>query len=183
MGDLIDSLLNLSRVSRSELAITTVNLSQLAVELSDQWRQAYPDKQATVHIAQGLVVEGDLTLLRLLLQNLLDNAWKFTDGCKQPSIAFGCEEIGGRETYFVRDNGVGFESEYAHKLFLPFERLHESAQYEGIGIGLATVRRIVQRHHGVAWAEGAVGKGATFYFTLAAEAVDRREYPMAVAAR
>jgi PAS domain S-box-containing protein len=171
MSDLIDSLLNLSRVFRSELALTSVNLSQLVGELADQLQQSYPNRRVAVHIEPGLVVEGDATLLHLLLQNLLDNAWKFTSGCESPAVTFGSTVCGGRETYFVSDNGVGFEGEYAHKLFQPFERLHGEAEYEGIGIGLATVRRIVQRHNGIAWAIGQVGKGATFYFTLDSKTV------------
>lgn len=181
MGELIDGLLNLSRVFRSELAVTTVDLSQLAGELAEQLQQGHPDRAVSVQIEPGLKADGDTTLLRLLLQNLLDNAWKFTAAREQPSIAFGRTVCEGLETYFVSDNGIGFESEYAHKLFQPFERLHGDAEYKGMGIGLATVRRIVQRHNGIAWAEGEVGQGATFYFTLSSEGAREQTPPAAVA--
>ncbi len=177
MSELIDGLLNLSHVFRSELSVTRVDLSRIAGELAEQLRQNYPDRQVTVHIEPGLEAAGDAALLRLLLQNLLANAWKFTDCREQASVTFGCMVGEGREVYFVGDNGIGFESEYAHKLFQPFERLHGDAEYEGMGIGLATVRRIVQRHNGTAWAEGAVNQGATFYFTLGSRTLSRSARP------
>ncbi len=119
-------------------------------------------------IEDGLVVEGDPRLLRVALENLLVNAWKFTRGKPEARIEFGVASDDGRAAYFVRDNGAGFEMAYADKLFAPFQRLHSQREFEGTGIGLATVARIIERHGGRVWAEGAVGQGATVYFTLGA---------------
>ncbi len=166
MGELVDGLLVLSRIMRSELKSASVNLSGLAEGIARQLQLAASGREVTWEIEPDLVATGDPALLRSLLQNLLDNAWKFTARCEQARITVGRQWQNGREVFFVRDNGVGFESEYAHKLFEPFERLHGNAEYDGSGIGLATVRRIVQRHGGAVWAEGEPGEGATIFFTL-----------------
>jgi PAS domain S-box-containing protein len=166
MGDLIDDLLQLSRVSRVELKRETVNLSSQAGEVVAALRRAEPGRDVTVEIEDGIVVEGDGRLLRLALENLLDNAWKFTRHSKEARIEFRASQEEGRTLYLVRDNGAGFDMAHAAKLFGPFQRLHSASEFEGNGIGLATVRRIVQRHGGEIWAESAVERGATFFFTL-----------------
>lgn len=166
MGRLIDDLLTLSRLTRAELSRERVDLSQVAGEVAGELRAAEPDRAVKVAIAPNVEAVGDRRLLRILLQNLLGNAWKFTRSRPEPTIEFGRAEDGGEVVYFVRDDGVGFEMEYADKLFVPFQRLHAQADYEGSGVGLATVQRIVHRHRGRVWATGEVGTGATFWFTL-----------------
>ncbi|MBV9625213.1 MAG: PAS domain S-box protein [Acidobacteria bacterium] len=163
MGRLIDDLLNLARTARQELNRERVDLSELASDILVEMRSTNPERRVTVAIASGLVAFGDSKLLRLMLENLLSNAWKFT--CRQPEahIEFGMKEEG---VYFVRDNGVGFDMQYANKLFGAFQRLHDSAEYPGSGVGLASVERIIHRHGGHVWAESTVGNGATFYFCL-----------------
>lgn len=166
MGSLIDDLLGLSRVTRAQLSSQTVNLSQLAHDIASELQQGEPDRQVTFEIAEGLVVQGDLHLMRLALQNLLANAWKFTGKHPRARIEFGVIKEEGRRVYFVRDDGAGFDMAYADKLFSPFQRLHPASEFEGTGIGLATVQRIIHRHEGSVWAEGKVENGSTFYFTL-----------------
>ena len=167
MGQLIDDLLMLSRLTRSEMHFERVDLSALVLEIVDVLRAAHPGRQVEVVVAEGIMAKGDARLLRVMLENLLGNAWKFTG--KQPSgrIEFGMTQIAETPgVYFVRDNGAGFDMAYADKLFAPFQRLHRVTEFDGTGIGLATVQRVVHRHGGRVWAEGAVGEGATFYFTL-----------------
>jgi PAS domain S-box-containing protein len=166
MARLIDDLLKLSRITRAEIVPERVDLSALAREIVDELREAEPDRTVDVKIADGLTAQGDTRLLRAALQNLLANAWKFTAKCDQARVEVGSAQNDGERVFFVRDNGVGFEIEYVHKLFGAFQRLHSAEEFEGNGIGLATVQRIIQRHGGRVWAEGAVGKGATFYVTL-----------------
>jgi PAS domain S-box-containing protein len=166
MGHLIDALLQLSRVSRAELRHELVDLTALAEAVVAELRGTAPQRMVETSIAGGLCARGDARLVQIVLQNLLDNAWKFTSKQEYASIEFGCMQRDGATAYFVRDNGVGFEMEYAGKLFGAFQRLHTSSEFEGSGIGLATVERAVRRHGGRVWAEGAPGKGATFYFTL-----------------
>jgi light-regulated signal transduction histidine kinase (bacteriophytochrome) len=144
-----------------------VNHSALATAVADELARAHPDRRVEVRVADGLVARGDRALLRLVLENLLGNAWKFTARTAAARIEFGREGAGERSAYFVRDNGVGFDMAYADKLFGAFQRLHAATEFPGTGIGLATVQRIVLRHGGQVWAESAVGQGATFYFTLA----------------
>ncbi|MEX2542774.1 MAG: PAS domain S-box protein [Trueperaceae bacterium] len=166
MGDLIDDLLELSRISRRELAKRQVDLSELARLAIAELRQREPRRRVEVVVAPGLTGEGDVKLLRVVLENLLENSWKFTAHTESARIEFGADEIDGRTVYFVRDNGAGFDMLYAEKLFAPFQRLHSPSEFEGTGIGLSTVQRIVQRHGGKVRAEGAIDAGATFFFTL-----------------
>jgi light-regulated signal transduction histidine kinase (bacteriophytochrome) len=153
---------------RGELRRERVDLSVLAREVAAELTGAEPERHIAVTIADGLVTSGDAALLRAVLSNLLGNAWKFTRPRPQAHIELGCQYDDAGPAYYVRDDGVGFEKEYADKLFRAFQRLHAPGEFEGSGIGLATVQRIIQRHGGRVWAEGAVGEGATFYFTLGA---------------
>jgi PAS domain S-box-containing protein len=166
MGELIDDLLDLSRVTRREMRHEDVDLSALAAAVIGDLTKAEPPRALEVQIAAGLVGRGDAHLLRVLLENLLGNAWKFTSGQTPARIEFGARREGDRLVYFVRDNGVGFDMAYAHKLFGAFQRLHAATEFPGTGIGLATVERIVHRHGGRVWAHSEVGQGAMFSFTL-----------------
>lgn len=166
MGELIDDLLSLSRVTRSEMRHETVDLSALAKAIVTELQKREPDRQVEFVIAPGLAADGDARLLRVVLDNLLGNAWKFTGKQPHARIEFGVTEHDSKPNYFVSDNGAGFDMAYADKLFGAFQRLHSTSEFSGTGIGLATVQRIIRRHGGSVWAEGAVGKGATFYFTL-----------------
>ncbi len=169
MGDLIDDLLQLSRLTRAAMNIEHVDLTALAGEVAEETAQAHTDHAVEVKIAPGMAAECDLPLVRILLQNLLGNAWKFTLNASNPRVEVGVCTPNGRETYFVRDNGVGFDMRYVHKLFTAFQRLHSQAAFPGHGVGLATVYRVVRRHGGTVRAEGATNAGATFYFTLCPE--------------
>jgi PAS domain S-box-containing protein len=170
MGTLIDDLLELARTSRLPLKEEPIDLTRLATISSLLLQQTDKTRRVKFTIADGMQVQGDKTLLRLVLENLLDNAWKYTVGEKTAQIEFGLEVIDGQEVFFISDNGTGFDMEYCDKLFGPFQRLH-GAEYEGNGIGLATVKRAIERHGGSVWAEGEVGSGATFYFTLGKDAI------------
>lgn len=166
MGQLIDDLLKLSRVARREMRRETVDLTALAQLVADDLRQRTSQRDIEFRIAPGLIAHGDARLLRVVLENLLDNACKFTSKQPHARIEFGCIEKDEELQYYVRDNGVGFEMGFDEKLFGPFQRLHTASEFDGTGIGLATAQRVVQRHGGQIWAEGAVNGGATFYFTL-----------------
>jgi signal transduction histidine kinase len=166
MGLLIDDLLTLARTSRSEMSHERVDLSSEAQEIVDQLQAGSPERAAKFTIAPGLVVEGDRGLLRVALENLLGNAWKFTSGKAQAVVELGAEQKNQETIYFVRDNGVGFDMKYIDKLFGPFQRLHNESDFPGTGVGLATVQRIVRRHGGRIWANAAVDQGSTFYFVL-----------------
>jgi len=166
MAQLIDDLLQLSRLARGEIHREEVDLSGMARAIAAELQKTQPDRQVEVRIAQGVVVEGDPRLLRVVLDNLLSNAWKFTSKNPRATIEFGVIENDGRPVYFVQDDGAGFDMAYGDKLFGPFQRLHAPTEFSGTGIGLATVQRIVHRHGGRVWAAGAVGQGATFSFTL-----------------
>ena len=166
MGQLIDDLLNLSRLTRREMHREAVDLSELAERIATRLRQAQAERQVEFVVVNDLIVQGDRTLLQVVLENLLGNAWKFTGTHPRARIEFGVAEVEGQPAYFVRDDGVGFDMAYADKLFGAFQRLHTVEEFPGTGIGLATVQRIVHRHGGRVWAEGAVEQGATFYFTL-----------------
>jgi len=166
MARLIDDLLKLSRVTRTELRRDKINLSRIAHDIAASLQSAEPERQVSWIIADGLVGEGDRRLLRVVLENLLGNAWKFTSKHLRSTIEFGCSEMRGAMTYFVRDDGAGFNMAYTDKLFGPFQRLHGMQEFEGNGVGLATVQRIISRHGGRVWAEGEVERGACFFFTL-----------------
>jgi signal transduction histidine kinase len=166
MGQLMDDLLQLSRVTRGELNMEKLDLSDLARKVVSNLLQDEPDSKVKVSITPDMTVQGDKNLLNLVLQNLLGNAWKYSSKTAEPRIEMGTVEHKGKQAYFVRDNGVGFDMTYASKLFQPFQRLHKATEFAGTGIGLATVQRIIRRHGGEVWAEAKVGKGATFYFTL-----------------
>jgi PAS domain S-box-containing protein len=166
MGELIDDLLNLARVTRREMRREPVDLSALARLTLGQLQKTEPDRAVDVAVGDGFVAWGDPHLPRLVLQHLLGNAWKFTSKQAAARIEFGMERHADAPVYYVRDNGVGFDMAYSEKLFGAFQRLHAMTEFPGTGIGLATVQRIVTRHGGRVWAEAAVGTGATFYFTL-----------------
>lgn len=166
MGELIEDLLNLSRITRSEMHQKPVDLSSLAKTIAEELQHSEPGRKVTIVIRDDLKTSGDPRLLRIALENLLGNAWKFTMKRPVATIEFGRIEREGKTIYFVRDDGAGFDMAYADKLFGPFQRLHSLSEFPGTGIGLATVQRIIHRHGGKVWAEGEVEKGATFYFTL-----------------
>ena len=166
MSQLIDDLLNLSRISRTQLKREPVHLSTMALSIVNEWRDREPDRAMKAEIAPDVEAPGDTRLLRVVLDNLLGNAWKFTRKRENARLEFGSVKKLGKTVYFVRDNGAGFDMNYSSQLFAPFQRLHQATEFEGIGIGLTTVQRIIHRHGGSIWAEGSVGKGATFYFTL-----------------
>jgi light-regulated signal transduction histidine kinase (bacteriophytochrome) len=170
MGYLIDDLLNLSRMTRCEMRMEAVDLSLLASNICTELQDSQPERQVEFVIQTGLIIQGDVRLLNVLLVNLLNNAWKFTSKHPTARIEFGMIPFkSGIPTYFVRDDGAGFDMSYVDKLFAPFQRLHSLQEFPGNGIGLATVQRIVHRHGGSVWAEATVDRGATFYFTLVAE--------------
>ncbi len=166
MGSLIDDILELSRVTRQEMQRASVDLSELARDILDELARGAPERRVRTVLAAGCVAYGDPALLRVLMQNLLENAWKYSARQPAPSIEFGCEVENGERVFHVRDNGAGFDMKYAERLFVPFRRLHSPEEFEGTGIGLATVLRVVQRHGGRIWAESSPGKGALFKFTL-----------------
>ncbi len=166
MAQLIDDLLQLSRVTRSEIQLRDVDLCQLVREVAARLYATDPDREVEVIVPQQRVVRADANLMRIALDNLLDNAWKFTSQRPAAEIEFGFQDQAGRTVFFIRDNGAGFDKAYIGKLFGAFQRLHGSDEFEGTGIGLAIVQRIIRRHGGEIWAEGAVDQGATFYFTL-----------------
>ncbi len=166
MGRLIDSLLALGRLTRVDVRSEEVDLSELARATAVQLREGQPDRAVEFVIADGLNEKGDLALLRATVENLLSNAWKFTRNQPKARIEFGSSRDEGKTAYFVRDNGAGFDMAFASKLFGVFQRLHTTSEFEGTGVGLATVQRIVHRHGGRVWAEGKVGEGAAFYFTF-----------------
>ncbi len=169
MAQLIDDLLGLAQVTRSGMRRERVDLSGLAKAIAEDLKRTQPEREAEFTITEGLIVNGDARLLRLALENLLGNAWKFTAKKPRARIEFGVTEQEGRPAYFVRDNGAGFDMAYAGKLFGAFQRLHGMKDFPGTGIGLATAQRIMHRHGGRVWAESAVEQGATFYFTLSPE--------------
>jgi light-regulated signal transduction histidine kinase (bacteriophytochrome) len=165
MSRLIDDLLALSRVTRAEFVRASTDLSAIASSVVERLAQRDPGREMDIRIAEGLFADSDAGLLAIVFENLLGNAWKFTRGRSPARIEVG---VTGNEprTYFVRDNGAGFDMAYSSKLFGMFQRLHAATEFEGTGIGLATVRRVVRRHGGRIWAESAIGNGATFFFTL-----------------
>ncbi|MDI1238572.1 MAG: ABC transporter substrate-binding protein [Polaromonas sp.] len=173
MGELIEGLLSLAKLSRDPLRAGPVDLAKIARQVVQACREREPERVVEIHIQENLLVLGDPLLLSVVIQNLLGNAWKFTSMQPLARIDVGCKTgTDGEAVYFVRDNGAGFDMAYADKLFGTFQRLHSSTDYAGTGIGLATVKRVIERHGGRVWAEAAEGLGATFYFTLGAVVVD-----------
>ena len=176
MGRLIDDLLALSRLSQAVLRFETLDLGAEIAAIARELEESEPDRRSCFVIAPDVLVEADRTLIHTVLENLLGNAWKFTAGRAEARIEFGTLPVGTMAgggafvCYFVRDNGIGFDSAYAGKLFEPFQRLHAEQEFEGSGVGLASVKRIIDLHRGKVWAEGSVGHGASFYFTLGGSA-------------
>jgi light-regulated signal transduction histidine kinase (bacteriophytochrome) len=167
MGQLIDDLLALSKVTRAEMKRERVELSDIATQIAAELARHSPKRNVAVTITPGLTATGDPHLVRLALQNLIENAWKFTGRRDQALIEVGAtRDEHGAHAFYVRDNGAGYDPDFAGNLFGPFQRLHPASEFPGTGIGLATVQRIVHRHGGHVWAEGKIGEGATFYFTL-----------------
>ena len=166
MSQLVDDMLRLSRIGRAEMKFDAVNLSELVQSITEELRATQPTRNSEFIIQSDVIAEGDKSLLKILLQNLLENAWKYTAKVEKARIEFCTIEANGKRVYSIKDNGAGFDMTYRDKLFKPFQRLHSSTDYPGTGIGLAIVQRIVNRHGGKAWAEGKVGVGAAFYFTL-----------------
>jgi PAS domain S-box-containing protein len=173
MSQLIDDLLELARISRAEINFQDTDLSGLVRDITRELQEGEPERKIDIGVAEGLQTYADPVLIRVALDNLLRNAWKFTGKRDSASIAFGAVQVPGEDkgvetAYFVRDNGAGFDMAYADKLFKPFSRLHASSEFAGTGVGLATVQRVIQRHGGRIWAESQAGQGTTFYFTLPA---------------
>jgi light-regulated signal transduction histidine kinase (bacteriophytochrome) len=166
MAALIDDLLKLARIGQVAIRRQPVDLSALAEAVAAELARGDPARDVRFAIAPGIAGEGDAGLLRIVLENLLGNAWKYSRNTAMARIEFGATEDRDRRTFFVRDNGAGFDMSLAHKLFTPFQRLHSGERFPGSGIGLATVQRIVARHQGAIWADSAVGAGATFFWTL-----------------
>jgi len=166
MSQLIDDVLHLSRVTRADLRDQEVDLSSIASLILTRLQESEPERKMDAKVRPGVLVTGDSQLLKIAMENLLENAWKFTAKEPESRIEFGMMQAGGEATYFVRDNGAGFDMTYTDRLFGPFQRLHPQGEFPGNGIGLATVQRIIHRHGGRVWAEGLVGQGATFYFTM-----------------
>ena len=166
MSQLIDDLLKLSRITRSEINPVRINLSALAEKIISELQANQPERKVEVVIEPDLLINADLNLMEIVLANLLENAWKFTQHKAVTRIEFGCKHEGGL-VFFIADNGAGFDMNYSDKLFGAFQRLHTVDEFEGTGIGLATVQRIIHRHGGRVWAKGVVEQGATFFFTIA----------------
>ncbi len=166
LSELIDDLLNLSRITRFELNLAEVNLSEITKNIANEFQQTYPESHAEFIIQEGVHARCDPILIELVLRNLINNALKFSQKSLNPTIEFASMKQDSKTIFYIKDTGVGFDMQYANKLFNVFQRLHSVSDYEGTGIGLATVSRIIIRHNGKIWAESEVNKGATFYFTL-----------------
>jgi PAS domain S-box-containing protein len=175
MGLLIDDLLSLARVGRYDSHHEIIDLSRMVRKIVENLRQTAPDRVVNVVIQEGVIIQGDPHLMQVALSNLLDNAWKFSAQTAQARIEFGQSVVGSRTVYYLKDNGAGFDMIYVDKLFRPFQQLNNIHEFPGTGIGLAKVKRIITRHKGQVWAEGEVGKGATFYFTLKTE-IDEQKF-------
>ncbi len=166
MNDLIEDLLNLSRVTRQELKLEQVDLSSIAGRYGRFLSDRDPDRAVDVIIAPDLKAGGDARLLRLALENLLDNTWKFTGKTAKARIEFGAFENSSEKVFYIRDNGAGFPGQQASRLFTPFSRLHSEKEFPGTGVGLSIVCRVIKRHGGKIWAEGEISRGAAFFFTF-----------------
>lgn len=178
MGLLIDNMLRLARVTRSEMNYAHVDLTAMAMAIAADLEKSKTPGRTSIHVQPGLSAYGDQALLHIAVENLLENAIKFTGNAPQPRIEIGAEWQNNRLVYFVRDNGAGFDMTYASKLFGAFQRLHREEEFPGTGIGLATVKRIIRRHGGEIWAESAVGTGSTFFFTLPNSQLADANYPL-----
>ncbi|MCK9220180.1 MAG: response regulator [Bacteroidales bacterium] len=166
MAHLIDDLLQFSRSARSEIKTEHINLSALANKVIHDIKQREPDRKINLFIQEGLEIDADAALMHVVLDNLLGNAWKYTSKTASPEISFGQMETASKKFFYVRDNGAGFDMSKADKLFNPFQRFHSNQEFQGTGVGLATVRRIIERHGGRIWAESRPGNGAVFYFSI-----------------
>ena len=166
MGNLIDDLLKLSRISRKKIEREEIDLGKISRSVFDELTELEPEREITLTVESQLVLEADKGLIRAMMTNLISNAIKFTSGREKAEITIGQKTMDGERIYYISDNGVGFDPAYSEKLFKAFSRLHSSKQFEGTGIGLATVKRIIGLHSGDIWAESRKGEGATFYFTL-----------------
>ena len=166
MGELIDDMLQLSAITRAEIRCELVNLSELANTVFNNLKEQQPERQVEIVVKDNITAEGDRKLLKIVLENLLGNAWKYSNKRQEAVIEFGEIAENSKPVFYIKDNGAGFNMQYANKLFGVFQRLHGS-DYEGTGIGLATVKRVIERHGGKVWADAKEGSGATFYFTLA----------------
>lgn len=166
MAQLIDDMLKLSRIIRIEVNIKPVNLSNLTLQVAKELNDNEPGRNIEFTIQEGIIANADERLLQIVMENLIGNAWKYTSKHTTARIEFGKRQQDDKTVYFVKDDGAGFDMNYAQKLFSPFQRLHSADEFPGTGIGLATVQRIINKHGGMVWAEGEIGKGATFYFTL-----------------
>jgi light-regulated signal transduction histidine kinase (bacteriophytochrome) len=175
MAQLIDDLLELSRVSRSELRLERVAVSEMATAIMEEREREDANRRVVWTVAPGLYAQADPGLMRILLENLIGNAWKFTAKTRDARIDVGATDPGPGRAIYVRDNGAGFDMRYADKLFGPFQRLHSEKEFPGTGIGLATVRRILERHGARCWVEGRPGEGATVFFNLADRQTDSRQ--------
>jgi light-regulated signal transduction histidine kinase (bacteriophytochrome) len=170
---LIDRLIYFIRVRQAEIQIQTINLSQLASDLITHLNKSQPDRNISWVIAPDLCIQGDFKMIRELLSILLENAWKFTSKHSTACVEVGQVQIEGRDVFFVQDDGAGFNMDYLDRLFQPFQRLHNSKDFEGAGMGLAIARRIIERHQGRIWGEGKIDQGATFYFIINGEAIQK----------
>jgi light-regulated signal transduction histidine kinase (bacteriophytochrome) len=166
MGRLIDDLLKLSRLTKTEMRQEPVPLSGIATKIIDSLKKNEPDRSVECVVEEGITVNGDPYLMEIAMENLLNNAWKFTEKTPGPRIQFGMTQKDGLDVYYIKDNGAGFDMTYSDKLFGAFQRLHSSEEFSGTGIGLVTVQRIIHRHGGRIWAEAEPNKGATFFFTI-----------------
>ncbi|MEX2431060.1 MAG: ATP-binding protein, partial [Dehalococcoidia bacterium] len=172
MGSLIEDLLKLTQLSREDIRSQRLDLSVIARSIAEDLRRTGPERGVNFVIPNGITARGDARFIRLVMENLFDNAWKFTSLQQVPTIEFGAVHENGERAYFVKDDGAGFDSAYASKLFQPFQRLHSPKEFSGTGIGLASVQWIIRRHGGRVWAEGDPGKGATFFFTLPMKGIE-----------
>jgi len=165
-NSLIDELLLLSKVSRQDLELSIVDLSNIAMQIEEDLKKMEPEREVEFSIQKGMVAKADKRLITIVLTNLINNAWKYTVKKEHAFIEFGKKILNGEEVFFIKDNGAGFDMQFADKLFRPFQRLHSSKEFQGTGVGLATVKRVINKHGGKVWGEGASGCGAVFYFTL-----------------
>lgn len=175
METLINDLLKLSRSTRGDLHRADFNISQLFDEIITEYQTDHPERAVSIHVSPDIMAYADKRFMRVVLENLISNAWKYTTHANEPKIFFGMTDKDGYQAYYIEDNGAGFDMAYANKLFAPFQRLHSSRDFEGTGVGLATVQRVIHRHGGEVWAEAKVNEGATFYFTLPRPLVDFSE--------